>query len=73
MRRILVLVLVVVLTMLAIAFASPAFADGRSASAPNCEDGQFSAAYAQSHNASPHDDWLKHQDKIFEPGVCGFS
>ena len=68
LRRIL-LVLSVAALMVA-AFATTAFAQqGKSADAPNCEQGQGRASTHQSVNRSDNDQFSKHFDKFFE--LCG--
>jgi hypothetical protein len=63
-RAVLVLAAALIMAVMLVAGAAPAFADGLSASAPNCERGQAVAFHAQLYNKSSNDDQGRHAYKF---------
>jgi hypothetical protein len=66
LKRIILLSMVALVTVaMMVASAMPAFAQGNSGTAPNCETGQLTASLKQLFNPSENDDPDKHTGKLF--------
>jgi hypothetical protein len=64
LKKKLAVLLAAAMMVVATMAASPAFAQGESESAPNCERGQLTAASAQATNNSENDRPVKHLSKF---------